>query len=206
MKNLITRTITALSLVTALGIAAPIAANADSTTASSTTPTTVAPTAKAPTAWTTWHATWMTYISGLKSINATYHASVQSARAAYDAAKTAATTKQDRLSALSALNTALAAAINIRVAAITSWGDPPAPPAGYNGTAYVTGIQAANVAFRAAVALAQSNYATAIATATPAQSRLARIALQGAIGAALVARSAALTLLGTPPSHPGKTS
>jgi len=198
MKNLAARSITALALVSALGVSIPAAAFADS----STTTTTVA-----PSAWTTWHGTWVAYVNALKSINLSYRTSVDSAHLAYSTAMAAATTKTERQTARASLETALSAALTARVAAVTAAGDPPAPPAGYNGTAFVAGVQAANSAFRASVTAAQSTYAQALASAsTSAQRQTDRLTLAIAIDNALIARVNALTALGTPPKHPGKTS
>lgn len=199
MKHFTTRSITALALVTAMGISIPGVALADSTT---TTTTTVA-----PSAWTTWHKTWASFVDGIKAIRATYRASVESARSTYFSAKATATTKAERQAALASLETALTAALNARVTAITAAGDPPAPPADYNGTVYITGFQAANVAFRASTTAAQSAYAQALASATTsAQRRTARLTLEVADGNAIVARSTALLALGAPPAHPGKST
>jgi hypothetical protein len=198
MKNLAARSITALALVGALGVSVPAAAYADS---SSTTTTT------APSAWTTWHATWVAYANQLKAIRLSYRTSVASARLAYSTALASATTKAERQAARATLESALSADVSARVAAITAAGDPPAPPTGYNGTAFVAGIQAANDAFRASSTTAESAYAQAIAGATTsAQRRTARLTLEAAIDNALVVRINALTAMGTPPTHPGKSS
>jgi hypothetical protein len=182
-----------------MGISIPAVAFADSTT------TTTIP--AAPSAWTTWHQTWVSYFDGLKAIRETFRASVETARATYYTAKSVATTQAERQAALATLETALTAALNARVTAITGAGDPPAPPAGYNGTAYVTGIQTANVAFRASTTAAESAYAQSLASATTsAQRRTARLTLQIADANAIVARSTALLALGAPPAHPGKTT
>jgi hypothetical protein len=199
MKYFAARSITALALVTAMGISVPAVAFADSTTTTRTP--------AAPSAWTTWHKTWVSYFDGLKAIRASYRASVESARATYYTALSMATTKAERQAALATFDTALTAALNARISAITGAGDPPAPPAGYNGTAYVTGIQAANVAFRASTTAAESVYAQALASATTsAQRRTARLTLEIAVGNAIVARSTALLALGAPPAHPGKAT
>lgn len=202
MKNLATRSVTALALVAALGISTPAVADASSTTSNNTSAASAT-----TTAWTAWHATWVTYINGLKSINSSYRTSMQSARSAFAAAMAVATTKAERQTARANLDTALVAAINTRVVAITAAGVPPTPPAGFNGTAWVTSFQAANIAFRAATIAAQSVYSQALASATTSeQRRAARIVLEGAIGAAMVAHSNALTALGAPPAHPGRAS
>jgi hypothetical protein len=199
MKHFATRSITALALVAAMGISIPAVAFADSTT-TTTTPA-------APSAWTTWHKTWVSYVDGLKAIRASYRASVESARSTYFTAKAAATTKAERQAAQATLESAITADLNARVTAITAAGDPPAPPAGYNGTAYVTGIQAANVAFRASKTAALTAYAQALASATTSAQRLtARLTLQIAVDNAMIARSTALLALGAPPAHPGHTA
>lgn len=132
---------------------------------------------------------------------------MESDRAAYLEARAAATTPAERQAALAALTAALSASLNARVAAITAAGDPPAPPAGYNGTAYVLGIQAANVAFRASIVTAQAALSASLATATTrAEIHTARWTYDTALGNALVVRSAALLALGTPPTNPGQPS
>jgi len=200
MKTTSIRSIAALSIVAALGIGLPTAAFGDSTTT-----TTVA--AKAATAWTTWRASWIIYIHGLQAINSTYRSSVRSARVTYWEALAAATTKAERQAARAALETSLEAALNTRVTAITAAGNPPAPPAGYNGTTYVLGLQAANIARRAAVAAAESAYATALVSATSsAQRRADRLTFVAAVDTADAARINALIALGTPPKHPGQPS
>lgn len=199
MKYFAARSITALALVTAMGISIPAVAFADSTTTTKTP--------AAPSAWTTWHKSWVSYVDGLKAVRASYRASVETARSAYDTGLAMATTKAERQAARATLEVALTATLNACVSAITAAGDPPAPPAGYNGTAYVTGIQAANVAFRASTTAAETTYAQALASATTsAQRRIARLTLEVAIGNAIVARSTALLALGAPPAHPGKTT
>jgi len=122
MKRFATRTITVLSLVAALGISVPGTAYGDSATAS--TNSTIA----ASTPWTTWHRTWVAYFDGLKSINVSYRSSVESARSAYLSAMAAATTEAESQTARANFETALTADINVRVAAISAAGDPPAPP------------------------------------------------------------------------------
>jgi hypothetical protein len=197
MKNLAAHSITALALVTGLGISIPAVAGADSGTTTTTTPS----------AWTTWHASWVSYVNGLKAIRADYRASVETARATFETSLTAATNKTERQTARATLDATLATDINARVAAITAAGDPPAPPAGYNGSAFVAGVQAANVAFRASATAAQSVLATALADATTSAARhTARLNYQVAVGNAMVVRSTALLALGVAPSHPGKTA
>jgi hypothetical protein len=200
MKFKSIRSIAAISIVAALGIGLPTAAFGDSTTT-----TTVA--AKAPTAWTTWRASWVVYINGLKSINTSYRASVKSARATYATARAAAKTKAERQAALAALDASLEAALNARVTAINAAGNPPTPPAGYNGTAYIEGFQAANIARRASVASAEAAYSAALATATTsAQRRADSLTFIAAVDTAGAVRADALIALGAPPAHPGQPS
>jgi hypothetical protein len=210
MNRITTRSIATLALVAAMGVSIPAVAGADSTTTTTTAPTTtvtVTTTTAAHAAWKAFHASWKAYVDGLRSINLTYRSSVQSARAAYFAAIAAATTPAERQAARVTLDAAIAADINVRVAAITAAGDPPAPPAGYNGTAYVEGIQAANVAFRATATAARAAFATSLASATtPWERKSARLTLELALGNALVVRSSALTALGPPPTNPGQPS
>lgn len=170
------------------------------------TPTTTT-TIKVPSAWATFRISWQTYVNGLKATDAAYQASVKSARATYQASLLVATTSVERQAAKVALDASLASALNVRVAAIIAGGLPPAPPAGFNGTAWVTGFQAANVTFRAAVIAAQSAYATALSVATThAQREVARLTFQGAVDSAQAVHVSALATLGAPPKNPGKAS
>ncbi|MBW4079674.1 MAG: hypothetical protein HIU84_14465 [Acidobacteria bacterium] len=196
MRRRSTRIATGAALVVILGLGTPVAAFAGSTTTTGATTDT--------SAWSTFHVAWSSYVNGLKSINATYRASVQSADATFRSAMSAASTTAQRQSARLALDTALEAAINVRVSAITSIGNPPAPPAGYVGTAFVSGLQSANIAFRTSVAAAQSSFAQALASAsTPSERATARAALKTSIASAMTTRAAALTALGSRPTHPG---
>ena len=199
MKSIATKSLAVVALVTTMGLSVPAVAFAASTTASSSN------TAAASTPWTTWRATWVTYVQGIKAINTTFHTSMGTARSTLQAALAAATTKAERQAAISAFEVSAEAALNVRVAAITAAGDPPAPPAGYNGTAYVDGIQAANEAFRATVATAQSTLSTSLAAATtPQEAKTAHLTYQQTVCTAVSTRAAALLALGTPPSNPGQ--
>lgn len=198
MKKFATRGVTAVALTFTLVVSAPAVAFASSPPASGTT-------AKAPTPWTTWHASWVTFINEIKTINQSYQASLHSARSAYAASMSVAVTAAERQAARTTLTNAVIAAIDLRVSLITAAGVPPAPPAGYNGTAFIDGFQAAHIAFRAALASAQSAFAGAIQNATtPAQRATARANLKSAISAAVIARSNALSALGSKPSKPGQ--
>jgi len=201
MKKIAIRSIAAFALVASVGFSVPAVA-----WASGSSPSTGATTAVA-TPWTTWHATWVTYVQGLKSINASFRSSVQSARTTLQAALAAATDKAEKQAAVAAFEVSVEAALNARVTAITAAGDPPPPPAGYNGTAYVDGIQSANIAFRASVTAAQTTLSAALASATNGQdARTARLTYEQTVGAAIVARSTALLALGPPPTDPGQLS
>lgn len=196
MKRFLKHGIIAATLVASLGTVAPSVAFASGSSRG---------TAATTTAWTTFRANWTTYVQGLKAINATYHASVQSAHASFSAAMSAATTATDRQAARTALRAAIEAALSARVAAITTAGNPPTPPAGYNGTAWVASFQAANIAFRASVAAAQATFVAAMTSATTQSERVAaRGALKLAVGSAVVTRSSALAALGTHPTKPGQ--
>ena len=202
MKTYSARSVAALATVVALGVGIPTAAFGDTTT---TTVATTTLTIKAPTPWTTFRAAWTTYVNGLKTINASYRATVKTARTTFAAAIKAAKTKAERQAARAALTASLIGALNVRVAAITAAGDPPSPPTGYNATAYVQGLQAANIARRAAVDTAQAALATALASATtPFQRHAARLAYTAAVDTANATRANALIALGAPPKHPGK--
>jgi hypothetical protein len=204
------RVLAALTAVTVLGVSLPaFAAYGDTTTTTTTTTTAQTSTSNSASisAWKAFHAQWKAYVDGLKAINATYRAARATARAVYFEALSTATTPAERQAARATYLASLETALNTRVAAITAAGDPPAPPANYNGTAYVLGIQAANVAFRASATAAQSTLAASLATATtPWQRQQARLAHQAAIGNAIVVRANALEALGPPPTNPGHPS
>jgi hypothetical protein len=201
MKSIINRSIAVVAVVAALGISIPSVAFADgSTTTSTNTTATVA------TPWTTWRATWVTYVQGLKSINSTYHSAMSSARQTLQAALSASTDKADRQAAFAAFEVSADAALNARVVAITAAGDPPSPPAGYNGTAWVTSFQADNVAFRASIVSAQSTLSLALVGATSQEARTARLTYRQSVGAAITTHSTALLALGNPPAHAGQPS
>lgn len=199
MKSIATKSLAVVALVAALGVSIPAVAFANSTTTSTNT------TANASTPWTTWRATWVTYVQGLKSIDTTFHSSLESARSTLQAALAAATDKSERQAAIAAFDVSAAAALNAHVSGITAAGDPPPPPTGYNGTAYVDGVQAANVAFRASVIPAQGTLSTALAAATtPPEVHTALLTYEQIAGTATATRAAALLALGTPPSNPGQ--
>jgi hypothetical protein len=206
------RALAALTAVTALGVSVPaIAAYGDTTTTTTSTTTTTGAASTSNSAsisaWKAFHAQWKAYVDGLKSINATYRAARATARAAYFEALSMATTPSERQAARATYLASLESTLNARVAAITAAGDPPAPPTNYNGTAYVLGIQAANVAFRASATAAQSTLAASLASATTRWERQrARLAYQAAIGNALIVRANALEALGPPPTNPGRPS
>jgi hypothetical protein len=199
MKKFATRSIAVVAMVATVGVGIPAEAFASSSTSSSGTTLAVS------TPWTTWRATWVTYIKGLESINATYRHSMRDARWTYRHALKGATSTE-RQAAFAAYEVSITAALNARVTAITAAGDPPSPPAGYNGTAYVTGFQAANEAFRASVASAQATLSLALVGATAQQARTARLTYEQALGAAIVVHSTALLALGNPPTDPGQPS
>ncbi|HUV58322.1 MAG TPA: hypothetical protein VMV96_05935 [Acidimicrobiales bacterium] len=205
MRTLATRSITAVALAATLGLGVPAAAFATSAKQTPSTSTTTRTSAVDILAWRTWHTSWMTYIYKVRSINLNFKLSVERERSAFTMAMASATTVSDRMAARNNRNAALSLAINDRVAALTAVGNPPAPPAGFNGSAYVSSIQAANIAFRAAVASAQSTFAQALLSATTRPQKVAaRVALRVALGDAITARSVALTALGPPPLNPGK--
>ena len=203
MKHITIKSITALAMVAGLGVSVPAVAYASPYAHNST----IAHTTVTTTAWTLFKAQWKTYVQGLQGINATYHTSVQSARATYQAALAVATTKVERQAARATFDASLVAALELRVSDITAAGNPPTPPAGYNGTACVTAFQGFNEAYRAAVVSAQSTFATAFAAATTTDQRMAdRGALLTAVGLAMTAHADALTTLGPPPAKPGQPS
>jgi hypothetical protein len=208
MKLLSIKSIAAVAIVASMGVAAPAVAFADSTTTTTTTTPTTSVTATAnATAWTAFQKDWKAYVDGLRSIRLTYRASVETSRAAYLTAIAAATTPAEKQAARTALDVSLSADLNARIAAITAAGDPPTPPTGYNGTTWVEGFQAANVAYRAAIVTAQTALSQSLATATTAWDRKsARLTYQLAVGNALVVHSTAIEALGTPPTHRGQPS
>ena len=204
MKHRSIRAITVITLAASIAASVPTVAFATSTHTSVSAKTSTT-TATDRLAWKTWHASWTAYVQGIKSINATFRTSLEGARSAYRTALAAATTKTDRLTARTNLDKAIAAAFATRVAAISAAGNPPAPPAGYNATAYVAGIQNANVAFRGSLAAAQSVFAQSILAAnTVAQRSAAHAALRLAINNAIIARAQAIIALGAAPLNPGK--
>jgi hypothetical protein len=182
------------------------AASTTVSTSTSVGSTSVSATA-ATSAWHSFHLAWKAYADGLRSIDLSYRSSVDSARSAYLIARSTATTPAERQAALATFQAAVAADLNTKVAAIIAAGDPPAPPAGYNGTAWVTSFQAIHVAFRASVTAADTAYAQAIASATTSwQRQQARLTLEASLGSALVVRANALEALGPPPADPGQAS
>jgi hypothetical protein len=208
MKLLSIKSIAAVAIVASMGVAAPAVAFADSTTTTTTTAPGVSVSATAnAAAWTAFQKDWKAYVDGLRSIRLTYRASVETSRATYLTAIAAATTPAEKQAARLVLDASLSADLNARIAAITAAGDPPSPPAGYNGTAWVEGFQAANVAFRASIVAAQSVLSQSLATATTAWDRkAARLTYQLAVGNAMVVHSTAIEALGTPPTHRGQPS
>jgi hypothetical protein len=71
--------------------------------------------------------------------------------------------------------------------------------------AYRTQLKAINLAFIEAIAVAKSDYQSALATATSSADRItARAAMRLAIANATAARASALTALGKPPVKPHK--
>jgi hypothetical protein len=206
MKLINIKSIAAVAIVASMGVAAPAVAFADSTTTTTAPGVSVSATANAS-AWTAFQKDWKAYVDGLRSIRLTYRASVETSRAAYLTAMAAATTPAEKQAARLALDASLSADLNARIAAITAAGDPPSPPAGYNGTAWVEGFQAANVAFRASIVTAQTALSQSLATATTAWDRkAARLTYQLAVGNAMVVHSTAIEALGTPPTHRGQPS
>jgi hypothetical protein len=207
MKLLSIKSIAAVAIVASMGVAAPAVAFADSTTTTTTAPSVSVSASANAAAWTAFQKDWRAYVDGLRSIRLTYRASVETSRAAYLTAIAAATTPAEKQAARLALDASLSADLNARIAAITAAGDPPSPPAGYNGTTWVEGFQAANVAFRASIVAAQSVLSQSLASATTAWDRkAARLTYQLAVGNALVVHSTAIEALGTPPTHRGQPS
>jgi hypothetical protein len=206
MKLLSIKSMAAVAIVASMGVAAPAVAFADSTTTTTAPGVSVSATATTA-AWTAFQKEWRAYVDGLRSIRLTYRASVETSRATYLTAIAAATTPAQKQAARLVLNASLSADLNARIAAITAAGDPPSPPAGYNGTAWVEGFQAANVAFRASIVTAQTALSQSLASATTAWDRkAARLTYQLAVGNALVVHSTAIEALGTPPTHRGQPS
>ena len=86
MKRITSKSLVAVALVAAMGISLPAVAFADSSTGSTNTSVTTSATA-ATSVWHSFHLAWKAYVDGLKSINATYRSSVDSARSAYLSAR-----------------------------------------------------------------------------------------------------------------------
>jgi hypothetical protein len=197
MKRFTSRAAVALVMVGTLGVSAPLVASASTSVKANTTAST-----------SVWHAfqlAWQAYVDQLRSIRLSYRSSVASARSTEKLALSVATTPAERQAARATFRAALVADLATRDAAITALGDPPSPPAGYNGTAYVQGFQAANEAYRTAVVTAQTTFAAALAAATtPAERQTARANLQLAVANAAYVRSEAIIALGPPPKHRGQ--
>ena len=93
MKSFTTRSVTVLAIAATLGLSAPVAAFADSTTTTlPTTSTTVATnTTTTPSPMKTWRIAEKAYLDERAAINQTYKAAVATARSAYDTALSTAT-------------------------------------------------------------------------------------------------------------------
>lgn len=196
MKKFAGRIVATVTVVALSGLAVPSIASAAGTPKAGTTIT-------GP--WAQFHVAWSAYGTGLRTINQNYRNAVESATVAHFQALNEANTAAERQSAGATFRAALEAAITARDLAITAAGNPPTPPAGFNGTAWVTGFESANIAFRASVVAAQGAFVQALAAATTPQARLtARAARDTALAAAWTARSTALNALGPHPTHPGQ--
>ena len=203
MKSFTTRSVTVLAIAATLGLSAPVAAFADSTTTTlPTTSTTVATnTTTTPSPMKTWRIAEKAYLDERAAINQTYKAAVATARSAYDTALSTATTSAEKATARTTLDAALAAAVTARIAAFTALGNPPAAPSSNPLGAYIDQVQTINEAYRASVMSAQATYAAALLSSTTGAERATAAAnLKLAVANAEVTRAAALTALGAPPA------
>ncbi|NNN00439.1 MAG: hypothetical protein HKL86_01245 [Acidimicrobiaceae bacterium] len=194
--------ITLMVLVATLFVGVPTSAFA-STSPFSTTGWSATHSTTRRLAWKSWHNSWIDYLRGLNAIDASYRASVKTARLAYGAAIATSSNRADRLAAKAQLVRALDAALLKRVAAITAVNFPPAPPAGFGATRYVNEIRRVNIDFRSALVVAETAFAQAVHKATSdAQRSRARAALRMAINKATLTRAQDLAALGPPPANP----
>jgi hypothetical protein len=205
MKSFKTRGVVAIAMVTALGIITPAAAFGDTTTTTSAPGTTTAVKATVTNPWKQWRHAQEAYVDQLKVIRHTFHSTVETARDAFRAAVRASQGSANRAALIAAARAALtlsiANAMSARSTALITLGNPPAPPAGSIRSAYIVALQGINETNRIAVASAQATFAADFSTAyTRAERATVRAALELAIANAAVARAAALTTLGPPPT------
>ena len=196
MKKTLSRVLITGSLVASLGVVTPSVAFASGKTATTHTSTS---------AWASFRTNWSAYGHRLKAIHEIFRTAVRDAHTTFEVAMRAASDRVARQAARTTLHASLEAALSARVAAITALGNPPPPPAGFNGSAWIANFQAANVAFRSSVTAAETAFVQATQNATTRTEReSARLTLEAAIGAAMVTRSNALLALGAQPTKPGQ--
>ena len=187
-----------VAIAAALGLSAPVAAFADSTT---TLPTSTVVTATVPSPMKTWRAAEASYLDKRDAIQQTYLAAVATARATYYTSLSTATTSVEDATARTILNQAIATAIDARSAAYVALGNPPPAPSTTPLGLYIDHVQAINGTYRTSVMAAQATYAAALQTATNAAQRAtAEANLKLAVANAEVVRAAALAALGSPPA------
>ena len=204
MKKFRTRGVVAVAMIAAMGISTPaIAFGASSSPAS--TSTHIALTAHTDGPWKQYRKAEMAYLEQLKVINATFQATVATARkeywAAIKASKGSSNRAAAREAARAALTLSIANAMGARSTALVNLGAPPAPPAGGADSAWITSLHGINETYRLAVAAADAAFAAAFPSATTAPERaVVRATLALAVANAEVARAAALVALGPPPA------
>jgi hypothetical protein len=200
MKSFTTRGVAIVAIATAMGLTAPVAAFADSTTTLPTS-TTVVTTTTVVNPWKAWHAAEASYLDKRDAIQQTYLAAVATARATYYTSLASATTTVEDTTARTILDQAIATAIEAESASYVALGNPPPAPTTTKYGAWLDQVQSINGTYRTAVLAAQATYAAALQTSTTSAQRVsAEAALKLAIANAEVARSAALAALGAPPA------
>jgi len=187
-----------MAIAATLGLSAPVAAFADSTT---TLPTTTVVTTTVPNPMKAWRIAEASYLNKRAAIQQTYLAAVATARATYYTSLANATTSVEDATARTILDQAIATAILARSSAYVALGNPPAAPSTTKLGAYIDQVQGINETYRSSVMAAQATYAAALqVSTTSAQRATAEAALKLAIANAEVVRAAALAALGAPPA------
>ena len=188
-----------VAIAAAIGLIAPVAAFADSTTTDPTSTVVTTTTVVSP--WKTWHAAEASYLDKRDAIQQTYLAAVATARSTYYTSLSIATTAAEDATARTILDQAIATAIEARSASYVALGNPPPAPATSKYGAWFDQVQTINETYRTSVMAADATYAAALQTSTTAAQRAtAQAALKLAIANAEVVRSAALAALGAPPA------
>jgi hypothetical protein len=132
MKKSLTRGIAVVVIATNVGLVIPVAAFAQSQHKGSRVTSTTLPgttTTVKTTPLKTWRQQLAAYSSARQAINRTFQSAVESAQAAFQSAKTQATTAASRSTARAAFELALTQTAAARDSALTALGNPPLPPA-----------------------------------------------------------------------------